>query len=192
MGDCWLKTESFRNNASFYYIDVYCNWLILLLFFLIFRWGPTSVPVRQVWTRMVPGGTCSTPRCKSRLPWTTQPSVCKWAQTRGPARYCSIFHKTCRSTMERCLRASCSVPPLASGMLRLVADCKLLIGPQQGNAITQSVWVRKHITCDTAESPKTWMFKLRNKCLFRRETSVYNNFGCSIIQESSSSRYTWI
>lgn len=79
--------------------DTWCvDWLtqvfpdgVTLLVLFFFRWGPTSVPVRLEWMHMAPGGTYMTPKIKSRHPWTTQPSVCKWAPTRGRARCCNIF-----------------------------------------------------------------------------------------------------
>lgn len=68
---------------------------LLYCVFCLFRWGPTSVPVREGWTPTAPGDTCTTPKLKFSPPWTKPPSVCKWAPTRGRVRYWNTFpHKS--------------------------------------------------------------------------------------------------
>lgn len=68
-------------------------WSCMTVIVLFFRWGPISVPVRQVWVHMAPGDIYMIPRLQSRLPWTTPPSVCRWEQTKGRVRY--AFLKDC-------------------------------------------------------------------------------------------------
>lgn len=125
-------------NMAWCCATLFCCLLLLtscIVCFCLFRWGPTSVPVRQGWTPTAPGDTCTTPKLKFSPPWTKPPSVCKWAPTRGRARYWNTFpapHKSgitglgWKSTSGHLLFTVLALHWVGGGvMLRLVQRCEL-------------------------------------------------------------------
>lgn len=115
-----LKTPWSSLTWCYATLEPSCLLLVLIpfffLFFLlcafVFRWGPTSVPVRWAWMRTAPGDTSTTPKFRFSPPWTRPPSACKWAPTRGRARYCNTFLAHRKSRIAGLEWKSASMAPL--------------------------------------------------------------------------------